>query len=209
MNVLTFPSTSKPLKVSSKLKVSPQLNSLVGEMELNEDFFNFFSMNTQEQQLFFSQDGHLVPTRTNDELVGPNSLSTSQYTARFAYNGTTENHMANTAGEFKNISMNQLSTRAAIVAAIPMPDRIEQYGDENKLLYTNVNGTTFQNLTVGLSFPMQFATDGTTLSLNINGTPSNVPISAPTCVVHFDSFDGTNLFLTINGDPRKIVTAAP
>lgn len=141
---------------------------------LSQEWTYFFSMNTQEQQRFFSQDGHLVPTRTDTELK---ALSTTQYTARFSYNGTTNNHMANVAGQYKNLTMNTLSTRAAIVAATPMPNRIEQYGDENQNLYTNVNGTTFQNLTVSLAFPMNFSTDGTNLFATINGVTKQVTLT--------------------------------
>ena len=141
---------------------------------MSQEWTYFFSMNNQEQQRFFSQDGHLVPTRTSDEL---NTLSTTQYTARFAYNGTTENHMANVAGTYKNLTMNNLTTRSDIVAATPMPNRIEQYGDENKNLYTNVNGTTYQNLTVSLDYPVQFSTDGTNLFVDINGVTKQVTLT--------------------------------
>lgn len=166
MNVINFPSTTKPLEMNGELQI---------------DYLNFFSMNNQEMQLFFSQDGHLVPTRTNAELVGDppssDSLSTTQYTARFAYNGDTDNHMANTAGQYKNISMNVLSTRSEIVAMTPMPNRIEQYSDEDKNLYTNVDGTTYQNLTVALTYPVNFSTDGTNLFVNINGTTKQVTLT--------------------------------
>lgn len=141
---------------------------------MSQEWSYYFSMNTQEQQLYFSQDGHLVPTRTSTEL---STLSTTQYTGRFAYNSTTNNHMANTAGQFQNLTMNALSTHAAIVAATPLPNRIEQYGDENKNLYTNVNGTTFQNLTVPLTYPVNFTTDGTNLFVNLNGTNKQVTLT--------------------------------
>lgn len=196
MNVINFPSHNKPITMDGSQSTG----------EMTEDYFNFFSMNNQEMQMYLSQDGHLVPTRENAELVGNNSLSTTQYTARFAYNGTTDNHMANTAGEYKNLTMNKLSTRADIIAATPMPDRIEQYGDENKNLYTNVNGTTSQNLTVPTTYPVNFTTDGTNLFVNINGVASDVALSDPSIAIRFISFDGTNLVLTINGVPRTIAT---
>jgi hypothetical protein len=196
MNVINFPSHNKPINANTG--------------ELQEDYFNFLSMNNQESQLFFSQDGHLVPTRKNSELVGngtsTHGLSTKQYTARFAYNGDTDNHMANVAGQYKNITVNQLSTRAAIVSSTPMPNRIEQYGDENKNLYTNVNGTTFQNLTVPLTFPISFTSDGTNLLVNINGVSSDVVLSDPAIPMRFLSFDGTNLVVSINGVSRTITT---
>lgn len=225
MNIVTFPANSKlfgskmddakkkraiqQAKNDKAADIYENIYTFIQDLELTVEYFNFLSMNTQEQQLYFSQDGHLVPTRENDDLVGPESLSTLQYTARFAYNGTTENHMANTAGEYKNISMNQLSTYAEIKSATPMPDRIEQYGDEYKNLYTNVNGTTFQNLTVSLDFPVQFSTDGIALNIDIDGSSSNVPLADPSTPIQFTSFDGTDLYLTINGTPRKITTAAP
>jgi hypothetical protein len=199
MNVINFPSHNKPLTLDGSKNTG----------ELTEDYFNFFSMNNQEMQRYLSQDGHLVPTRTNSELVGNNSLSTTQYTARFAYNGTTDNHMANTAGEYKNLTMNKLSTRANILSMTPMPNRIEQYSDENKNLYTNVNGTTYQNLTVPTTYPVNFTTNGTNLIVNINGIISYVTLSDASIPIKFTSFDGTYLFLTINGIPRKIQTLAP
>lgn len=198
MNVMTYPTT--PFKLNK-------------ENYLNSDWSYYLSMNTQEQQRYFSNDGHLVPTRQNTELVGDGKedtgLSTTQYTARFAYNGDTDNHMANTAGEYKNLTMNKLTTRADIVSSTPLASRIEQYSDENKLLYTNVNGTIYQNLTVPLTYPMNFATDGTLLTVNINGVNSDVPLADPTIPITFTSFDGTYLFLTIGGVPRKILTDAP
>lgn len=191
MNVLTFPSIKTVLNQNGHLR---------------DEFFNFFSMNTQEQQLFFSQDGHLVPTRTSSDL---STLSTAQYTGRFAYNGTTNNHMANTAGTFKNITMSQLSTRANILAMTPLVNRIEFYGDENNNLYTNVNGTVFENLTIATTYPVSFSTDGTNLSVNINGTTSDVVLTNTAIPVQFTSFDGTYLYLNIAGTPRKILTLAP
>lgn len=189
MNVITFPSVREPLKSNGQLR---------------EEYFHFFSMNTQEQQLYFSQDGHLVPTRTTSDL---NTLSTEQYTARFAYNGTTENHMANVAGIFKNLTLNQLSTRSSILSMTPMPNRIEQYGDENQVLYSNVNGTIFQNLTVSTAFPMQFSTDGTNSFLNVNGSNANVPTANVAIPLQFTSFDGTYLYLNIAGNPHKIAVS--
>jgi hypothetical protein len=191
MNVLTFPGIKTVLTQNGHLR---------------DEFFAFFSMNTQEQQLFFSQDGHLVPTRTSADL---SALSTPQYTGRFAYNGTTNNHMANTAGIYKNLTMNQLSTRSQILAMTPLGNRIEFYGDENKNLYTNVNGTIFQNLMVAKTYPVNFSTDGTNLSVNVNGTTSDVVLTNTAIPIQFTSFDGTYLFLNIAGTPRKILTAAP
>lgn len=151
MNVLNFPSFNTPLKSNGQLK---------------DEYFNFFSMNNQEQQLYFSQDGHLVPTRTGSELT---ALSTTQYTARYAYNGTTNNNMVNTNGLYENLTTNQITTRANIVSMTPTPDRIQQYADENGLLYTNVNGSTQQNLTVPVTYPVSITSDGTNLFVNNNG----------------------------------------
>ena len=191
MNVTTWPSTRDFIKSDGTINAQHQ---------------NFFMLNTQEQARYFSNDGHLVPTRTTEDL---DTLSTTQYTARFAYNMETDNHMANTAGEYKNLTMNVLTTRTDIIAMTALPERIEQYGDENDFLYTNVNGDVQQNLTISLDFPMQFSTDGTNLSVDINGVISDVVLTDPTIPINFTSFDGTDLFLTINGTPRKIVTAAP
>ena len=196
MNVTTFPMMLAPVKQDGQFR---------------DEYTNFFSLNTQEQARYFSNDGHLVPTRTNLDLVGDGKsdtgLSTTQYTARFSYNGTTNNHMANTAGQYKNITMNTLSTRAAIVGMTPMANTIEFFSDENKNLYTNVNGTIYQNLTVPLTFPVNFTTDGTNLSVNISGTTSDVVLSDPSIPMKFTAFDGTNLTVTINGVPRTIVTS--
>jgi hypothetical protein len=193
MNVLNYPST--PFKT--------QQNGF-----LSNDWSYFLSMNTQEQQRYFSNDGHLVPTRTNTDLVGNGSsntgLSTSQYTARFAYNGDTNNHMANVAGQYKNLTMNLLSTRSQIISMTPMGNRIEQYADENKLLYTNVNGTMYQNLTIATTYPMNFSTNGTLLNSSINGTNYNVPTAAAAIPLQFTSSDGSYLYLTIAGNPFKI-----
>lgn len=165
MNVLTFPSFTNPLKDTGHFK---------------EEYFNFLSMNTQEQQLFFSNDGHLVPTRENSELVGGSSLSTEQYTARYAYNGTTDNHMANTAGEYKNLTMNLLSTRTDILSMTPMPNRIEQYSDENHNLYSNVNASVNQlpvNTTASLGV-LNFSIDGSgNLFATINGVTKQVTLT--------------------------------
>lgn len=189
MNVTTFPSVLTPIKQNGELK---------------DEYFNFFTLNTQEQGIYFSNDGHLVPTRSDSDL---STLSTTQYTARFAYNGDTKNHMANTAGEYKNVSQNVISTRSDILAMTPLPDRIEQYSDENNNLYTNVDGTVYQNPTVpATSDPVNFNTDGTNLSVTINSVTSDIVLSDPSIPMIFTGFDGVNLFVTINGIPRTIVT---
>lgn len=197
MNVINFPSHNKPIVLDGSQDTG----------ELTEDYFNFFSMNNQETQQYFSQDGHLNPTRTDLELE---TLSTEQYTARIAYNGDTQNFMGNTAGEYKNFSQSMVTTRSDILAMTPLPDRIEQYSDEDNNLYTNVDGVVYQNPTVpATSDPVNFDTDGTELSVTINGTASDVVLTDTSTPIKFTSFDGTYLFLTINGTPRKIETLAP
>ena len=152
MNVLSFP--------TMQFKILPS-------GYLSQEWTYFFSMNNQQQQLWFSNDGHLVPTRTTADLT---ALNTTQYTARSNYNGDTDNFVGNVAGTFMNYTMNQLTTRADIVAATPPANTIQQFGDENKNLYTNVNGTTSQNLTVPLTYPINITSDGSNLFVNINGS---------------------------------------
>jgi hypothetical protein len=110
--------------------------------QLNPDFFNFFSMNNQEFQRYFSNDGHLVPTRTDDELK---KLSTSQYTARYAYNGTTKNAMVNIDGTYENLTVFLLNEDfSELSSRTHKKNRMQFFADTNKNLFVNIDGELFQ-----------------------------------------------------------------
>lgn len=141
---------------------------------------NWFSINSQNMQLFFANTGHLVPSRTNSDiqaLSNVGSTDPTMYKARSLYNNDTSNFMGNVNGVYLNYTMNNLTTRANILSMASAPNTLQFFGDENKLLYANVNGSTNQ-------VPINTATSTATLNFKVDGSG--------------------NLYATINGVDHQI-----
>jgi hypothetical protein len=165
MNLESFPSTPFYIQEDGYLPVEWQ---------------NYFSMNSQEFELFFNNVGHLVPSRTNSDIAILNTAAATNPTlfkARSLYNNDTSNLMGNIEGTYLNYTMNILSTRASLLSMSLLSNVIQLFGDEDSNSYLNINGT-------------------------LNQIPTNTTTS--TGVLNF-SVDGSgNLFSTINGVTRQI-----
>ena len=169
MNLETFPKAKFELESVEFDKDSGQISG-----ELSNMWRNFFTLNTQNMEQFFANEGHLVPSRTQADI---DVLSTSQFKARSLYNNDTGNFMGNTGDEYQNYTMNLLSTRASILAMTPSSSQIQYFGDENNNLYANVDSSLDQ-------------------------VPKNT--TASTGVLNFSVDGGGNLFATINGVTKQV-----
>lgn len=141
---------------------------------------NWFSINSQNISLFFANVGHLVPSRTNSDITALSGVGLTQptyYKARTLYNNDTNNFMGNINGTYLNYTMNNLTTRANILSMMSAPATIQYFGDENKNLYANVNGTTQQ-------VPKNTTTSTGTLNFKLDGSG--------------------NLYATINGVDHQV-----
>ena len=153
--------------------------ALTGENYLSVEWQNYFTMNSQNMELFFANVGHLVPSRTNSDIQQMNVASASQpdfFKARSLYNNDTANFMGFTNGQYSNYTMNNLTTRASILAMTAVPSQIQYFGDQNKNLYTNVDGL-------------------------INQIPKNTTLNN---IINFSSDGVGNLYVTINGVTRQV-----
>lgn len=153
--------------------------TLDDEDYLSVEWQNFFSINAQNMELFFANVGHLIPSRTESDIAQINAASSSQpefYKARSLYNNDTANFMGYTNGKYSNYTMNDLTTRTSILAMTAVPNQLQYFGDENKNLYTNVNGL-------------------------INQIPKNTSIND---VMNFSSDGAGNLYVTINGITKQV-----
>ena len=98
MNLETFPKAKFELGSVEFDRDSGQMSG-----ELSNLWRNFFTLNTQNMEQFFANEGHLVPSRTQADI---DVLSTSQFKARSLYNNDTGNFMGNTGNEYQNYTMN-------------------------------------------------------------------------------------------------------
>lgn len=147
---------------------------------LSVEWQNWFSMNAQNMELFFSDTGHLVPSLTDEHVTVLSNAGTTNPTlfkARTLYNNGTSNFMGNVAGQYQNYTMNLLSTRSDILAMSHSGDRVQYFGDENKNLYANVNTRLSQ-------VPQLLTTNTSTLNFKVDGSG--------------------NFFATINGVDKQV-----
>jgi hypothetical protein len=123
MNVLTFPTAKFSVKENG---------------QLSDEYFNFFTMNTQQQQYYFSNDGHLTPMRTTSDLT---ALSTDNYTGRYAYNSTTDSPMVNVNGTYLNIATSFLLSPSRLFSMNHTNHkRLHLYQTEDDRLFVTING---------------------------------------------------------------------
>lgn len=145
---------------------------------LSVEWQNWFSMNSQNMGLFFADTGHLVPSRTNTDIESLSGVGDpTKYKARTLYNNDTGNFMGNVNGTYLNYTMNILTSRASILSMTSAPTTLQFLGDENKNLYTNVNGMT-------------------------NQVPTNT--TTATAILNFKVDGSGNLYATINGVDHQI-----
>ena len=197
MNLESMPSTQFKLDQNGYLSVEWQ---------------NFFSMNAQSMETFFSNTGHLVPSHSDANVQAFNAASLSDPTvlkARSLYNNDTGNLMGNINGQYLNYTMNEITTRAGYLSMTPYPTSIQFYGDEMQNVYVTVSsikGQIPKNTTVTgvLNFSLdglnnQFSTiNGITTQVLKNTTPG-------TDLISFSGDGGGNLFVTINGVTKQVV----
>lgn len=169
MNLETFPKARFELQ---SMSIDENSGSISGEF--SNIWGNFFTLNTQNLELFFANEGHLVPSRTQSDI---DVLSIPSFKARNLYNNDTGNFMGNTGDTYQNYTMNLLSTRAQILSMTPSTSQLQYFGDENNDLYSNVNGILDQ-------------------------IPKN--ITASTGVLNFSVDGGGNLYATINGVTKQV-----
>lgn len=113
--------------------------SLDEKGQLNNEFFNFFTINNQNLQYWMSNDGHLMPPRTTSDLT---TLSTTSYTGRYAYNTTTDSPMTNVAGTYLNITTHTLLSPMQFLSKNVEQEktRMHLYPTEDGRLFVSLNG---------------------------------------------------------------------
>lgn len=122
MNLLTFP--------SAKFSITPQ-------QQMNDEYFNFFTTNNQNMQYWLSNDGHLAPTRSTSDLT---TLSTTQYTGRYAYNMTTDSPMTNVAGTYVNVTTHTFLSSAELLSMTIDHQRTHLFVTEDDRAFISLNG---------------------------------------------------------------------
>lgn len=173
---------------------------------------NFFLINTQNLQLYLANVGHLVPSRSNSDIIQLSEaglIDNTLFRARSLYNNDTNNFMGNINGLYLNYTMNELSNRASILGMSPSPLAIQYFGDENHNLYSNVNGSTKQipqllNPNVGI-FNFQLDDAGNPYSV-INGVVNQIPelTTSNLGTLNFKIDSSNNLYATINGTDYQV-----
>jgi hypothetical protein len=124
MNVVTYPTGDFSLSQTG---------------QLSDEFFNFFTINNQNLQYWQSNDGHLMPPRTTSDLT---TLSTTQYTGRYAYNTTTGSPMTNVEGTYVNVTTHTLLSSAQLFSKNfeQEKSRSHLYITEDDRLFISING---------------------------------------------------------------------
>ena len=150
---------------------------------LPPEWQNFFSINNQNFKLFFSNVGHLVPSRTNADisvLSNAGMTDPTLYVARSLYNNDTSNFMGNVSGTYLNYTMHTFLTRSKLLSMTYPKHTIRYFGDESNNLYVNVNGhaTQIPRLTKESTHTLNFHVDESGLHAVINGRHHRLTLEA-------------------------------
>lgn len=141
---------------------------------------NFFSMNNQNMKLFFSNTGHLVPSRSNADVTLLSNAGLTDptiYKARNLYNNDTNNFMGNVNGTYLNYTMHSFMDSRQLNSIYHPKKTIRYFSDENNNLYVNINGE-FGNVPRVTSGTLNFEIRDNQLVAIINGSPFKLTLEA-------------------------------
>lgn len=127
------------------LESMPQTNLIdMKTGQMNETWKNYFSINSQNMIYYFSNTGHAVPKRSDDEIK---ALSTQQNNTRYLYNSTTDSPMTNVAGSYRNITTTVLLTPEKFSSYAPPSQRFEVICTTDGGIFVTINGQLHRLLT--------------------------------------------------------------
>lgn len=112
--------------------------------QMNDTWKNFFSINSQNMTWYFSNVGHAVPQRSDDEIT---ALSTTDNMTRYLYNSTTDSPMTNVAGSYRNITTTMFMTPEKLSSYSPSLRRLDVIATTDGGIFVTVNGQLHRILT--------------------------------------------------------------